>query len=370
MILYEQEVANDNANNVNNSAATTTNATTLAALMGEGDDDDDDPNPTSTTAIKANRRHNRKSPQSSQSSSTWDESSDDDDDDDDYGDSDSGIIENYQEKRRIVIGESWPETSSTSKSAFHHGFNAILQQVETSSEAVTDDRGSRDTLQSKNSSSNIQQQDIDTSPNSSFDFPSLRTSPFTDPLTNSGSYSNPCKRSSISLCKDHELDETSTISSSSSSSSSSSYNSNNHDGVSRGRSCHYPPSSVIRRQRHHPWGLSTRDVSVSLSSQSNNNNNNNNENNYNHNHNNENSNDGVIQNRRSFLSRSVLLSTIITITTTTATTSSTTSTIANARGLIRFPCVDTPLSNTYHFMRAGTSLLELEDVWSTNPLFL
>ena len=45
------------------------------------------------------------------------------------------------------------------------------------------------------------------------------------------------------------------------------------------------------------------------------------------------------------------------------------SSVANARGLIRFPCED-PLLNTYHFMRAGSSLLEVEDVWSTNPLFL
>ena len=43
---------------------------------------------------------------------------------------------------------------------------------------------------------------------------------------------------------------------------------------------------------------------------------------------------------------------------------------ADARGLVRFPCNDKPLLNTYHFMRAGSSLLEIEDVWSTNPLFL
>lgn len=42
---------------------------------------------------------------------------------------------------------------------------------------------------------------------------------------------------------------------------------------------------------------------------------------------------------------------------------------ASARGLVRFPCKD-PLLNTYIFMRAGSSLLEIEDVWSTNPLFL
>ena len=43
---------------------------------------------------------------------------------------------------------------------------------------------------------------------------------------------------------------------------------------------------------------------------------------------------------------------------------------ADARGLVQFPCTQ-PLLNTYHFMRAGTSILELEqDIWSTNPLFL
>lgn len=42
---------------------------------------------------------------------------------------------------------------------------------------------------------------------------------------------------------------------------------------------------------------------------------------------------------------------------------------ASARGLARFPCKE-PLLNTYHFMRAGASLLEEENVWSTNPLFL
>lgn len=40
-----------------------------------------------------------------------------------------------------------------------------------------------------------------------------------------------------------------------------------------------------------------------------------------------------------------------------------------ARGLVQFPC-DVPLANTYHLVRAGTSLLEEEGIWSTNPLFL
>ena len=34
---------------------------------------------------------------------------------------------------------------------------------------------------------------------------------------------------------------------------------------------------------------------------------------------------------------------------------------ANARGLVRFPCKDSGLLNTYHF---------IDDIWSTNPLFL
>jgi broad specificity phosphatase PhoE len=42
---------------------------------------------------------------------------------------------------------------------------------------------------------------------------------------------------------------------------------------------------------------------------------------------------------------------------------------AQARGLVQFP-LSKPLSNTYHFMRVGTTLLEEDDIWSTNPLFL
>lgn len=41
---------------------------------------------------------------------------------------------------------------------------------------------------------------------------------------------------------------------------------------------------------------------------------------------------------------------------------------ANARGLVQFPCAE--LGNTYHFIRAGQSLMEEDDIWSTNPLFL
>ena len=65
------------------------------------------------------------------------------------------------------------------------------------------------------------------------------------------------------------------------------------------------------------------------------------------------------QTRRSFLS-STLISTSLILGS---------STIANARGLVRFPCKE-PLLNTYHFMRCGLSELEIEDIWSTNPLFL
>jgi hypothetical protein len=43
--------------------------------------------------------------------------------------------------------------------------------------------------------------------------------------------------------------------------------------------------------------------------------------------------------------------------------------VVQARGLVRFPCVDT-LANSYHFLHAGTSLLQEEGIWSTNPLFL
>uniref|UniRef100_A0A7S2UCM5 Uncharacterized protein n=1 Tax=Attheya septentrionalis TaxID=420275 RepID=A0A7S2UCM5_9STRA len=51
------------------------------------------------------------------------------------------------------------------------------------------------------------------------------------------------------------------------------------------------------------------------------------------------------------------------------TTTTTRNSMANAMGLIRFPCTE-GLGNTYHFLRAGESLLEAQNVWSTNPLFL
>lgn len=42
---------------------------------------------------------------------------------------------------------------------------------------------------------------------------------------------------------------------------------------------------------------------------------------------------------------------------------------ADARGLVQFPCKN-GLMNNYIFMRSGQSLLEEENVFNTNPLFL
>lgn len=42
---------------------------------------------------------------------------------------------------------------------------------------------------------------------------------------------------------------------------------------------------------------------------------------------------------------------------------------SQAMGLMQFPCREA-LANTYHFMRAGENLMEADDIWSTNPLFL
>ena len=44
------------------------------------------------------------------------------------------------------------------------------------------------------------------------------------------------------------------------------------------------------------------------------------------------------------------------------------SNIANAMGLVQFPCPS--LANTYHIMRSGESGLEAENILSTNPLFM
>lgn len=43
--------------------------------------------------------------------------------------------------------------------------------------------------------------------------------------------------------------------------------------------------------------------------------------------------------------------------------------VAQARGLVQFP-VTRPLQNIYHLMHVGTSLMQEEGIWSTNPLFL
>lgn len=44
---------------------------------------------------------------------------------------------------------------------------------------------------------------------------------------------------------------------------------------------------------------------------------------------------------------------------------------AHAKGLVQFPlAANKPLFNSYTFVRVGTTLLEEEDIWSTNPLFL
>jgi len=45
-------------------------------------------------------------------------------------------------------------------------------------------------------------------------------------------------------------------------------------------------------------------------------------------------------------------------------------TVAQARGLVQFPVQQGKFLNNYHLMHAGTSLLEEEGIWSTNPLFL
>ena len=42
---------------------------------------------------------------------------------------------------------------------------------------------------------------------------------------------------------------------------------------------------------------------------------------------------------------------------------------AQAAGLVQFPQAK-PFLNTYHLLRVGTTMLEEEDIWSTNPLFL
>lgn len=43
---------------------------------------------------------------------------------------------------------------------------------------------------------------------------------------------------------------------------------------------------------------------------------------------------------------------------------------ANAMGLVTFPCPEGSLINKYHLMRSGESLLDEDNILSTNPLFL
>lgn len=118
---------------------------------------------------------------------------------------------------------------------------------------------------------------------------------------------------------------------------------------------HHVSCNNNHRYRHQqgPWGTTTRISVSSLRSQSNSNND-----------------DSEVQNsqhgkpnRRSFLEQSAL--SILSLSTFVGSSA----TNANARGLVRFPCTE-PLLNTYHFLRSGSSLLEVEDIWSTNPLFL
>lgn len=71
--------------------------------------------------------------------------------------------------------------------------------------------------------------------------------------------------------------------------------------------------------------------------------------------------EGDLETRRSLL-RSVFNAALI------ATTSFAGVEPSNA-GLVQFPC-DSGLMNTYHFLRAGESIFESQDLISTNPLFL
>jgi broad specificity phosphatase PhoE len=76
-------------------------------------------------------------------------------------------------------------------------------------------------------------------------------------------------------------------------------------------------------------------------------------------------------NRRNFFHQvqSSLASLIIATATTITSTVNDPNAAAHAVGLVFFPCT-TPLHNEYHMMRAGTTLLEEDDIWSTNPMFL
>jgi len=77
--------------------------------------------------------------------------------------------------------------------------------------------------------------------------------------------------------------------------------------------------------------------------------------------------------RRSFLSSLVLPASAAFYTSNPISTSTTSSiqpaNAAGKPGLVQFPC-KAGLGNIYHVMRAGYSLMEEDDIWSTNPLFL
>lgn len=85
-------------------------------------------------------------------------------------------------------------------------------------------------------------------------------------------------------------------------------------------------------------------------------------------HPNDNCNEGEenILQRRTFLSKSVLPATSFSL----LSWMNIDIPKAQAMGLVKFPCKDYEFLNTYHFVRAGESLLEEEGIWSTNPLFL
>jgi hypothetical protein len=66
--------------------------------------------------------------------------------------------------------------------------------------------------------------------------------------------------------------------------------------------------------------------------------------------------------RRSMMRTAVQSASIITLTTLGASEPS-------YAGLIQFPC-NRAMKNTYHVMRAGESLLESQDLLSTNPMLM
>jgi hypothetical protein len=72
--------------------------------------------------------------------------------------------------------------------------------------------------------------------------------------------------------------------------------------------------------------------------------------------------------RRQWFQQSIAgISTLATFTSVTTTTNPSP---AHAGGLLQFPVTTVPLKNKYHLIRAGTSELERDGIYSTNPLFL